>query len=181
MNTIKVLFNTNIIVFALTTAENVNVANIRSITRVLDAWGKRIFKDIKTLLHSQPSDLLPDYSRYKTEFHKCIISLRNYRTKQTHTDLCLMIIQYSSHVWTPKPFSVSKALLYKVLSIWKLLSLSFCFCIVLYKNVGKYAMPFGSFVILKCAVRQSCVYTTSKELERVSSGTRYWKTPWHVK
>ncbi|KAA0721908.1 hypothetical protein E1301_Tti020530 [Triplophysa tibetana] len=46
-------------------AENVNVANIRSITRVLDAWGKRIFKDIKTLLHSQPSDLLPDYSRVR--------------------------------------------------------------------------------------------------------------------
>lgn len=46
-------------------AENVNVVNIRSITRVLDAWGKRIFKDIKTLLHSQPSDLLPDYSRVR--------------------------------------------------------------------------------------------------------------------
>ncbi|KTG05271.1 hypothetical protein cypCar_00002665 [Cyprinus carpio] len=44
-------------------AENVNVANIRSVTRVLDAWGKRIFKDIKTLLHSQPNALLPDYSR----------------------------------------------------------------------------------------------------------------------
>lgn len=57
------LLETNLIVFALTTAENVNVANIRSVTRVLDAWGKRIFKDIKTLLHSQPNALLPDYSR----------------------------------------------------------------------------------------------------------------------
>ncbi|XP_055060693.2 uncharacterized protein [Misgurnus anguillicaudatus] len=46
-------------------AENVNVANIRSVTRVLDVWGKRIFKEIKTLLHSQPSDLLPDYSRVR--------------------------------------------------------------------------------------------------------------------
>lgn len=46
-------------------AENVNVANIRSVTRVLDAWGKRIFKDIKTLLHSQPNALLPDYSRVR--------------------------------------------------------------------------------------------------------------------
>ncbi|KAK7161411.1 hypothetical protein R3I94_004174 [Phoxinus phoxinus] len=45
--------------------ENVNVANIRSVTRVLDAWGKRIFKDIKTLLHSQPNALLPDYSRVR--------------------------------------------------------------------------------------------------------------------
>lgn len=57
------LLETNLIVFALTPAENVNVANIRSVTRVLDAWGKRIFKDIKTLLHSQPNALLPDYSR----------------------------------------------------------------------------------------------------------------------
>uniref|UniRef100_A0A672NM68 Si:ch211-243a20.3 n=1 Tax=Sinocyclocheilus grahami TaxID=75366 RepID=A0A672NM68_SINGR len=45
--------------------KNVNVANIRSVTRVLDAWGKRIFKDIKTLLHSQPNALLPDYSRVR--------------------------------------------------------------------------------------------------------------------
>ncbi|XP_072513846.1 uncharacterized protein [Salminus brasiliensis] len=46
-------------------AENVNVANVRSVTRVLDAWGKRIFNEIKTLLHSQPSTLLPDYSRVR--------------------------------------------------------------------------------------------------------------------
>ncbi|KAL7845642.1 hypothetical protein AOLI_G00238340 [Acnodon oligacanthus] len=46
-------------------AENVNVANVRSVTRVLDAWGKRIFNEIKTLLHSQPSALLPDYSRVR--------------------------------------------------------------------------------------------------------------------
>lgn len=45
-------------------ADNVNVATVRSVTRVLDAWGKRIFGEIKTLLHSQPSTLLPDYSRY---------------------------------------------------------------------------------------------------------------------
>ncbi|TRY99503.1 hypothetical protein DNTS_020814 [Danionella cerebrum] len=55
----------NLIVFALTAAENVNVANVRSVTRVLDVWGKRIFKEIKTLLHSQPSALLPDYSRVR--------------------------------------------------------------------------------------------------------------------
>lgn len=48
----------------VTTAEIVNVANVRSVTRVLDAWGKRIFNEIKTLLHSQPSTLLPDYSRW---------------------------------------------------------------------------------------------------------------------
>ncbi|KAJ8001785.1 hypothetical protein DPEC_G00173040 [Dallia pectoralis] len=46
-------------------AENVNVASVRSITRVLDVWGKRIFNDIKTLLHSQPTSLLPDYSRVR--------------------------------------------------------------------------------------------------------------------
>uniref|UniRef100_A0A668ATY3 Si:ch211-243a20.3 n=1 Tax=Myripristis murdjan TaxID=586833 RepID=A0A668ATY3_9TELE len=46
-------------------ADNVNVASVRSVTRVLDAWGKRIFNEIKTLLHSQPSTLLPDYSRVR--------------------------------------------------------------------------------------------------------------------
>ncbi|XP_041640745.1 uncharacterized protein si:ch211-243a20.3 [Cheilinus undulatus] len=46
-------------------ADSVNVAMVRSVTRVLDAWGKRIFNEIKTLLHSQPSTLLPDYSRVR--------------------------------------------------------------------------------------------------------------------
>ncbi|XP_034150309.1 uncharacterized protein si:ch211-243a20.3 [Esox lucius] len=46
-------------------AESVNVASVRSVTRVLDVWGKRIFNEIKTLLHSQPSTLLPDYSRVR--------------------------------------------------------------------------------------------------------------------
>ncbi|XP_074486391.1 uncharacterized protein LOC141764774 [Sebastes fasciatus] len=46
-------------------ADSVNVASVRSVTRVLDAWGKRIFREIKTLLHSQPSALLPDYSRVR--------------------------------------------------------------------------------------------------------------------
>ncbi|XP_034059170.1 uncharacterized protein si:ch211-243a20.3 [Gymnodraco acuticeps] len=46
-------------------ADSVNVASVRSVTRVLDAWGKRIFREIKTLLHSQPSTLLPDYSRVR--------------------------------------------------------------------------------------------------------------------
>ncbi|TKS68085.1 hypothetical protein D9C73_002145 [Collichthys lucidus] len=46
-------------------ADSVNVATVRSVTRVLDAWGKRIFSEIKTLLHSEPSALLPDYSRVR--------------------------------------------------------------------------------------------------------------------
>ncbi|XP_070844315.1 uncharacterized protein [Chaetodon trifascialis] len=46
-------------------ADSVNVASVRSVTRVLDAWGKRIFNEIKTYLHSQPSTLLPDYSRVR--------------------------------------------------------------------------------------------------------------------
>ncbi|XP_040891456.1 uncharacterized protein si:ch211-243a20.3 [Toxotes jaculatrix] len=46
-------------------ADSVNVASVRSVTRVLDAWGKRIFNEIKTLLHSQPNTLLPDYSRVR--------------------------------------------------------------------------------------------------------------------
>ncbi|KAM3623448.1 uncharacterized protein V6R79_011355 [Siganus canaliculatus] len=46
-------------------ADSVNVASVRSVTRVLDTWGKRIFNEIKTLLHSQPSTLLPDYSRVR--------------------------------------------------------------------------------------------------------------------
>ncbi|XP_051560475.1 uncharacterized protein LOC127444892 isoform X2 [Myxocyprinus asiaticus] len=58
-------------------AENVNVANIRSVTRILDAWGKRIFKDIKTLLHSQPSALLPDYSREVSHLQRRITDLNN--------------------------------------------------------------------------------------------------------
>lgn len=40
------------------------MANVRSVTRMLDTWGKRIFNEIKALLHSQPNTLLPDYSRY---------------------------------------------------------------------------------------------------------------------
>uniref|UniRef100_A0A3Q3WF65 Dynein heavy chain tail domain-containing protein n=1 Tax=Mola mola TaxID=94237 RepID=A0A3Q3WF65_MOLML len=46
-------------------AESVNVASLHSVTRVLDAWGKRIFNEIKTLLHTEPSTLLPDYSRVR--------------------------------------------------------------------------------------------------------------------
>ncbi|XP_075896932.1 uncharacterized protein LOC142898066 [Nelusetta ayraudi] len=46
-------------------ADRVNVTSVRSVTRVLDAWGKRIFNEIKTLLHSQPNTILPDYSRVR--------------------------------------------------------------------------------------------------------------------
>ncbi|XP_057698591.1 uncharacterized protein si:ch211-243a20.3 [Corythoichthys intestinalis] len=46
-------------------ADNVNVESVRSLTKVLDVWGKGIFKEIKTLLHSQPTTLLPDYSRVR--------------------------------------------------------------------------------------------------------------------
>ncbi|XP_048104677.1 uncharacterized protein si:ch211-243a20.3 isoform X2 [Alosa alosa] len=46
-------------------AESVDVTYVRSVTRVLDSWGKKIFNEIKTLLHSQPSALLPDYSRVR--------------------------------------------------------------------------------------------------------------------
>ncbi|KAL1005838.1 hypothetical protein UPYG_G00064590 [Umbra pygmaea] len=46
-------------------AESVNVASVRSVTRVLEVWGKRIFNEIKTQLHSQPNSLLPDYSRVR--------------------------------------------------------------------------------------------------------------------
>ncbi|XP_077936781.1 uncharacterized protein LOC120825003 isoform X1 [Gasterosteus aculeatus] len=46
-------------------ADRVDVASVRSVTRVLDVWGKRIFREIKTLLHSEPSSLLPDYSRVR--------------------------------------------------------------------------------------------------------------------
>uniref|UniRef100_A0AAY4ADC0 Uncharacterized protein n=1 Tax=Denticeps clupeoides TaxID=299321 RepID=A0AAY4ADC0_9TELE len=46
-------------------ADSVNVANVRSVTRALDSWGRKIFNEVKTLLHSQPSSLLPDYSRVR--------------------------------------------------------------------------------------------------------------------
>uniref|UniRef100_A0A3Q2Z2A4 Si:ch211-243a20.3 n=1 Tax=Hippocampus comes TaxID=109280 RepID=A0A3Q2Z2A4_HIPCM len=45
--------------------DRVNVASVRSLTKVLDAWGKGIFKEIKTLLLSKPNTLLPDYSRVR--------------------------------------------------------------------------------------------------------------------
>ncbi|KAL4647889.1 hypothetical protein GN956_G8211 [Arapaima gigas] len=45
--------------------DNVNIASVHSITRVLDVWGKRIFGEIKKLLHSEPNALLPDYSRVR--------------------------------------------------------------------------------------------------------------------
>ena len=59
-----VCMSSRVHVCVLFPADNVNVATVRSVTRVLDAWGKRIFNEIKTLVHSQPSALLPDYSRY---------------------------------------------------------------------------------------------------------------------
>nr|XP_057942221.1 uncharacterized protein si:ch211-243a20.3 [Doryrhamphus excisus] len=46
-------------------ADRVDVASVRSLTKVLDSWGKQIFKEIKTLLHSKPNTLLPDYSRVR--------------------------------------------------------------------------------------------------------------------
>ncbi|TNM86270.1 hypothetical protein fugu_008541 [Takifugu bimaculatus] len=46
-------------------AERVNVASVPSVTRVLDAWGKRIFTQIKSALQAEPSALLPDYSRVR--------------------------------------------------------------------------------------------------------------------
>ncbi|KAI5618401.1 hypothetical protein C0J50_21989 [Silurus asotus] len=57
--------------------EHVNVANVRSVTRVLDTWGKRIFNEIKTLLHSQPNTLLPDYSREVSHLQRRITDLNN--------------------------------------------------------------------------------------------------------
>ncbi|TSK17937.1 hypothetical protein Baya_1317 [Bagarius yarrelli] len=58
-------------------AEHVNVGNVRSVTRVLDAWGKRIFNEIKMLLHSQPNTLLPDYSREVSHLQRRITDLNN--------------------------------------------------------------------------------------------------------
>ncbi|XP_070768305.1 uncharacterized protein [Enoplosus armatus] len=71
-------------------ADSVNVASVRSVTRVLDAWGKRIFNEIKTLLHSQPSTLLPDYSRVRplsesvNDLFREVSLLRRRITELTH-------------------------------------------------------------------------------------------------
>ncbi|XP_054635535.1 uncharacterized protein si:ch211-243a20.3 [Dunckerocampus dactyliophorus] len=46
-------------------ADRVDVSSVRSLTKILDSWGKQIFKEIKTLLHSQPNTVLPDYSRVR--------------------------------------------------------------------------------------------------------------------
>lgn len=59
----EVVWMENLWCLTLVSADSVDVASVRSVTRVLDAWGKHIFREIKTLLHSQPSTLLPDYSR----------------------------------------------------------------------------------------------------------------------
>ncbi|KAM4595146.1 uncharacterized protein V3H82_002689 [Fundulus diaphanus] len=71
-------------------ADSVNVASVRSVTRVLDAWGKHIFREIKTLLHSQPSTLLPDYSRVRplseslNDLFKEVSLLRHRITELSH-------------------------------------------------------------------------------------------------
>lgn len=75
-------------------AEHVNVANVRSVTRVLDTWGKRIFNEIKTLLHSQPNTLLPDYSRYTAVFTHFHFSLQHYDS-QDYSD-CVLAKQRTS-------------------------------------------------------------------------------------
>ncbi|XP_066563682.1 uncharacterized protein LOC136751824 [Amia ocellicauda] len=46
-------------------ADWVSVRAVRSVTRVLDHWGNRIFTEVKNLLHSQPNSVLPDYSRVR--------------------------------------------------------------------------------------------------------------------
>ncbi|XP_015215184.1 uncharacterized protein [Lepisosteus oculatus] len=46
-------------------ADRVNVNTVRSVTRLLDHWGNRIFTEVKNLLHSQPNSVLPDYSRVR--------------------------------------------------------------------------------------------------------------------
>lgn len=66
-------------------ADRVNVTSVRSVTRALDAWGKRIFNEIKTLLHSEPNTLLPDYSRYFQKPPTC-----------PHTWASLHVIHYLS-------------------------------------------------------------------------------------
>nr|XP_054606916.1 uncharacterized protein si:ch211-243a20.3 [Nothobranchius furzeri] len=71
-------------------AESVYVASVRSVTRVLDAWGKRIFSEIKTLLHSEPNSLLPDYSRVRplsesvSDLFREVSLLRRRITELTH-------------------------------------------------------------------------------------------------
>ncbi|XP_078286590.1 uncharacterized protein LOC144611393 [Rhinoraja longicauda] len=44
-------------------ADKVNIGGVHSITRLLDLWGNRIFKQMKFTMLSHPQDVLPDYSR----------------------------------------------------------------------------------------------------------------------
>lgn len=44
-------------------ADKVNIGGVRSVTRLLDLWGNRIFKQLKDTMLSHPQDMLPDYSR----------------------------------------------------------------------------------------------------------------------
>ncbi|XP_078093439.1 uncharacterized protein LOC144509038 isoform X2 [Mustelus asterias] len=44
-------------------ADRVNINGVRSITRLLDHWGNRIFKHVKDTMINKPQDILPDYSR----------------------------------------------------------------------------------------------------------------------
>ncbi|XP_072348671.1 uncharacterized protein [Scyliorhinus torazame] len=44
-------------------ADRVNINGVRSVTRLLDHWGNRIFKHVKDTMISDPQTVLPDYSR----------------------------------------------------------------------------------------------------------------------
>uniref|UniRef100_UPI00398E38F2 uncharacterized protein n=1 Tax=Pristiophorus japonicus TaxID=55135 RepID=UPI00398E38F2 len=44
-------------------ADKVNINGVHSVTRLLDHWGNRIFKQVKDTMISKPQDVLPDYSR----------------------------------------------------------------------------------------------------------------------
>ncbi|XP_069763859.1 uncharacterized protein [Narcine bancroftii] len=44
-------------------ADRVNINGVGSITRLLNQWGNRIFKQVKDTVLSKPQDVLPDYSR----------------------------------------------------------------------------------------------------------------------
>ncbi|XP_072129063.1 uncharacterized protein [Mobula birostris] len=44
-------------------ADMVNINGVRSITRLLNHWGNRIFKQVKETVLSKPQEVLPDYAR----------------------------------------------------------------------------------------------------------------------
>uniref|UniRef100_A0A4W3JRJ9 Uncharacterized protein n=1 Tax=Callorhinchus milii TaxID=7868 RepID=A0A4W3JRJ9_CALMI len=53
------------LIMAVFTVDRVNIQGVRSVSRVLDHWGNRIFNTMRDTIINHPQDVLPDYSRIR--------------------------------------------------------------------------------------------------------------------